>query len=172
MGRVDVWKRMTNGGGGHMLPLVHRFPKPRSQFVLNRRGIRRSGGLANQRGHHPVFVVRVGVEVGRNVNVEDSMFVVVPRLVDHQTGLSIRRLGCYKRHGARQAFRRLVFGGEGWKQGNSDMLRHRQHDTVVRSLLIFNHHRGDRDTRNRGAQMDLGGRKTVGELVRNGCDAA
>ena len=142
MGRVDVWKRMTNGGGGHMLPLVHRFPKPRSEFVLHRRGIRRGGGLANQRGHHPVFVVRVGVKVGRNVNVENPVFVVVPRLVDHQTGLGIRRLGRHKRHGARQALHRLMFSGERWMQGNGDMLRHRQHDTVVRSFLTVHHHRG------------------------------
>lgn len=40
MGRVNVRKRMADGGGGHVLPSVNRLAKPCPKLLLDFRGIR------------------------------------------------------------------------------------------------------------------------------------
>ena len=40
VGRVDVGKCVSNGGGGDVLPSFNRFAEPRPKLLLDRRGIR------------------------------------------------------------------------------------------------------------------------------------
>jgi hypothetical protein len=89
--RINMGECVPNCGGIHVLPLFCRPAKPTFQFLLHTEGVWSLGRFSNQCGSDPVMALRVGVKVGRNVDVKNLALVDAPGFVEQETCVFERR---------------------------------------------------------------------------------